>query len=41
MTSVFDLDDLEFLRVNGLGLRHVELEKGLDEQKTVPAEGMQ
>ncbi|KTD31423.1 hypothetical protein [Legionella maceachernii] len=39
MTSVFDLDDLEFLRVNGLGLRHVELEKGLDEQKNGSSRG--
>ncbi|CDZ78677.1 hypothetical protein BN59_02989 [Legionella massiliensis] len=33
MHSIFDLDDLEFLRTNGLGLRHVELAKGLDEQQ--------
>lgn len=39
VTSVFDLDDLEFLRVNGLALRHVELEKGLDEQKNGSGRG--
>lgn len=33
MLSVFDIDDLDFLRLNGLGLRHVDYKKGLLEQQ--------